>query len=88
MKTTLLTREAIENEDITVPVDVSDCIFFRLVGIGPKTMEDNAFSLQKVAKIVDDMPGWCIITDKGAMRKSLHELVDRFCDERESIDGK
>jgi hypothetical protein len=48
-------------------------------------IKDNKFSLQNIAKKVDEMPGWCIITDKGDTRKTLHELIDRFCDERESM---
>lgn len=85
MKPTLISQQSLAEQDVTISVEDMECIFFRLIGVGPNTISESKFSLRKIADKVDKMPGWAIITDKGDARKTLHDLVDRFCDERESM---
>lgn len=83
MKTIITSEADIEQHKNPLPESLK-LIHFKMVGIGPNTMQQAGFLGQNLCKIVHNIPGFFIVTEDGQdVRAAMHDLVDRFCDARE-----
>jgi hypothetical protein len=58
--------------------------YFKLVGIGPNTIDVCQGNIIDVSEIVSQQSGFFIFGENhDELRISLHELVDKFCDKLE-----
>lgn len=63
--------------------------YFKMVGVGPDTIATCGGDPSTVNTKVGEQLGFYLATDSDEkLRQDLHTLVDRFCDARESAQGK
>jgi hypothetical protein len=76
-----------ELQSLTVPLpDNIHLLGFRIVSVGPNTMELAKRMGAKICEIVDEQPSFFIISESPeGLRQTMHDLVDRVCN---SIEGK
>jgi hypothetical protein len=75
-----LTQDQFEDLKNNVPADKS-LVLFKLVNIGPNTIASCKNEAGRIVAIADRQPGHYIVADNvDDLRKSLHELADKFCD--------
>jgi hypothetical protein len=54
-------------------------IHFKMVGVGPKTLEEVKYNGKDIHSVASKQTGHFIIgTDKQQMKEAMHNLVDRF----------
>jgi len=83
MSTSLHGEKDLEDFDGRLP-EGHPLIHFKIVGVGPNTMERADYSGFKLCEIVRQQPGFFLMSDDGSgFREALHDLVDRFCDAQE-----
>jgi len=60
-------------------------VHFKIVGVGPNTLEQAEYLGPNICEAVDGQPGFFVIgnTEEG-IRAAMHDLIDRFCDSREN----
>ena len=60
-------------------------IHFKMIAVGPNTLEKAAYLGSKICQIVRKQPGYFLLSQDGSgLREAMHELVDRFCNAQES----
>lgn len=60
-------------------------VAFKIVNFGPNTLTEVGRSGIKICEITDQQPGFFIISESSeGLRQGMHDLVDRFCNARES----
>lgn len=72
--------EASISEKVVVP-DGSDLFYFKLVGIGPKTLEINEGS---AAKIVATVGGYFIVAPRAEIQQAIVDIVSRAFAQRKT----
>ncbi len=64
-------------------------IHFKMIGIGPNTLEQAEHLGPRICKLVREQPGFFVISQDGVgLREVMHDLVDRFCDAQEGRDNE
>jgi len=62
-------------------------VHFKMVGVGPNTLEKSEYLGSNVCKVVREQPGFFVMSQDGSgLREAMHDLVDRFCDLQEGKD--
>ena len=82
MEDRLVTTEELKNLEHPLPEGVQ-VLGFKIVAVGPNTMELAKRTGAKICEIVDKQPSFFIISHTSdGLRRSMHDLVDRFCNTR------
>ena len=85
MKTSLHTEEDINNHPEPLPVGLYT-VYFKMVAVGPNTLEAAEHLGPRICQIVREQPGYFCLGQDGPtdLREAMHDLVDRFCDAQEA----
>lgn len=85
MENRLVTSEELRSFDQPIPEECQ-LLGFKFVKVGPNTLELAKRMGAKICEIVDEQPSFFIISDSSeGVRTTMHELVDRFCNEIEGV---
>lgn len=83
METKLVTTQELKAYEVQLPDNVQ-VVAFKLVNVGPKTLADAEYRGVKICEITEQQSSFYIISESSEeIRKSMHDLVDRFCNARE-----
>lgn len=66
-----------------VPEDC-DLVSLKLISFGANTLEVVRKNPEKISEIYAKQPTFFLISKKGELRKTLHDLIDKFCDLKET----
>jgi hypothetical protein len=80
MKAKVIRENTLAEANLRLTKDVQ-VGYFKIVGIGPNTIESCEGNVEEIRQILVKQPGFFILSDSQEdMRETLHQLVDKFCD--------
>lgn len=83
MEIRLVTTEELTRLEHPLPDNVV-LVAFKMVTFGPNTLAEAERRGSKICEIAAQQPGFFIIADRNdAVRQTMHDLVDRFCNASE-----
>ena len=83
VNTFIASEKEFNEQDDTLPDNLA-MIYFKMVSMGVNTLKEAQYSTKNIVKVVNNQAGFFLVSDdNNDLRKSMHDLVDRFCNARE-----